>query len=162
MRTERFMMAAAVVALAVLAAVGAPACRGRKSPAVPGGPLSGEITLDGVKAVLGTANDYASGVLDVSRGSDELIIAYRYYDVDQQNYETDFASELAPRVQALFKRFPTLERVRFQVTANNPVTAGLWESFAEFELDRKTVEEIHWTGFLARYILDLVIKNKRT
>ncbi len=164
MRTERFMMAAAVVALAVLAAVGAPACRGRKSPAVQGAPLSGEITLDGVKAVLGTANDYASGALDVTQGSgsDQLIVAYRYYDVDLQNYESDFASELAPRVQALFKRFPTIERVRFQVTANNPVTAGLWEPFTEFELDRKTVEEIHWTGFLARDILDLVIKNRRT
>lgn len=72
------------------------------------------------------------------------------------------AAGLAPRVRSLFKRFPTLDRVHFQVTSNNPVTAGLWEPFTEFALDRKTVEEIHWTGFLARYILDLVIENKKS
>lgn len=161
MRTELLIKAAGVVALAVLSAIGAQSCRGRESSAAQGAPLTGEITLDGVKAVLGAANDYASGVQDVTQGRGELIVAYRYYDVDLQNYESDFAAELAPRVQSLFKRFPTLDRVHFQVTSNNPVTGGLWEPFTEFALDRKTIEEIHWTGFLARYILDLVIKNKK-
>jgi hypothetical protein len=161
-RIEQSVKIAGAVALAALVVVAAAACRGGKAPATSGAPLSGEITTDGVKTVLGAANDYASGVVDVTQGQGEVIVAYRYYDVDLQNYETDFAAELAPRVQALYKRFPSLDRVHFQVTANNPVTAGLWEPFTEFVLDRKTVEEIHWTGFLSRYLLDLVLKNKKT
>jgi len=161
-RTERLIRTAGIVVLAVLAGAGGQACRGGKAPTAQGAPPAGDITLEGVKTVLGAANDYASGVLDATQGNGELIVAYRYYDVDLQNYESDFANEIAPRVQALFKRFPTLDRVRFLVTSNNPVTPGLWEPFTEFVLDRKTVEEIHWTGFLARDILDLVIKHKKS
>jgi hypothetical protein len=147
--------------LAVLAIILAAACRGKKEEPA-GGAAAGPITLDEVKSVLGTANDFASGVVDVTQGNDELIIAYRYYDADLENYETDFASEMAPRIQALYKRFKTLDRLHLQVTSNTGTTPNLWQPFTEFVLDRKTVEEIHWTGFLARYLLDLVIKNKRS
>jgi hypothetical protein len=162
MRADRLTKIAGVVALAFLAAAFSGACRGRKGPDISSAPLATGVTVDEVKAVLGTANDYASGVLDVTQGNGELIIVYRYYDVDLQNYETDFASEMAPRIQSLYKKFATLDRVRFQVTSNSAATPGLWQPFTEFVLDRKTVEEIHWTGFLARYILDLVIKNKKS
>jgi len=119
------------------------------------------ITLEAVQSVLGKANEMASGVVDISQGTDELLIAYRYYDVDLENFESDFAAEMAPRIQALYKKFKTLNRVHFQVTANNPTTDG-WRPFLEFVLDRKTVEEIHWTGFLARYLLDLAVKRRLT
>jgi len=162
MRTNVLMRTAGIVFLAFLAAGLFVACQGHKAPEARNAPVSAEITLDGLKSVLGTANDYASGVVDLPRGDGEPIVAYRYYDVDLQNYETDFASEMAPRIQALYKKFGTLDRIRFQVTSNSPVTQGLWKPFTEFELDRKTVEEIHWTGLLARYLHDLVIKNKRS
>jgi len=136
-------------------------CQQKKAEAALGASAVDSITLNEVKAVLGTANDFASGVLDVTQGNEELIIAYRYYDADLQNFETDFATEIAPRVQALYKRFKSLDRVRFQVTANTASARELWQPFTEFALDRKTVEEIRWTGFLAKYILDLVLKNKR-
>jgi len=163
MRTDRSARVAVAAVLFVLAVGFSAACRGGNGPEASSSvPLSSPVTLDQLKSVLGAANDYVSGVVDVTQGTGELIIAYRYYDVDLQNYETDFASEMAPRIQALYKKFGSLDRVRFQVTSNNPVTAGLWQSFTEFSLDRKTVEEIHWTGFLARHILDLVIKNKKS
>jgi len=148
--------------LALLAVVLAAACQGKKAAEPMAAAAVGPVTLDEVKSVLGTANDFASGVVDVNQGNSELIIAYRYYDADLQNYETDSASEMAPRVQALYKKFKTLDRVHFQVTSNSGSTPNLWQPFAEFVVDRKTVEEIHWTGFLARYLLDLVIKNKRS
>ena len=120
------------------------------------------VTLEAVQSVLGKANEMASGVVDISQGRDELVIAYRYYDVDLENFESDFATETAPRVQALYKKFKTLDRVHFQVTANNASMTGEWRPFVEFVLDRKTVEEIHWTGFLARYLLDLTVKRRLT
>ncbi len=148
-------------ALAVLAAGLTVACQGKKGGTSAGPTAAGEVTLDAVKPVLGTANDFASGVIDVTQGSGEVIIAYRYYDADLGNYEADFASEMAPRIQALYKKFKTLDRIHFQVTANSATAPELWQPFAEFMVDRKTVEEIHWTGFLVKYLEDLVIKNKK-
>ncbi len=120
------------------------------------------VTLDQIKSVLGTAMDDVSGVLDVTQDEGEILVAYRYYDLDQENFETDFAQELAPKIQLLYKRFKTLDRVHLQVTANVPSVPGLWKPFTEFTIDRKTVTEIHWTGFLARYLLDQTIKNRKS
>jgi hypothetical protein len=147
--------------LAFLAAAFSAACQGKKAGEATNAPGVEMVTLDGVKSVLGTANDYAPGVVDVTNGDGEVIIAYRYYDADLQNFETDFASELAPKIQAFYRKFKTVDRIRLQVTANAVSTPDLWKPFAEFSLDRKTVEEIHWTGFLARYLLDLVLQSKK-
>lgn len=149
------------ILLAILGVAFSAACQGKKAEGTVRAPAVEAVTLDEVKSVLGTANDYASGVVDVTSGAGEVIIAYRYYDADLQNYETDFASEMAPRIQALYKKFKTLDRLHLQVTANSDSTPNLWKPFAEFELDRKTVEEIHWTGFLARYLLDQVLQSKK-
>jgi hypothetical protein len=159
MRAESRAKTAGLV-LVALAVVCLAACQNRKAPSART-VADGELSLADARSALGTAGDYASGVVDVTHGSGVLIISYRYYDADLENYETDFASEIAPRIQALFREYRTLDRIRLQVTSNSPVTSGLWQHFADFELDRRTVEEIHWTGFLARYILDLVIKNRR-
>jgi hypothetical protein len=156
------IMVYGIVLLALLAAAVTTSCQSKKAAEPTKVEAVEPITLDDVKSVLGAANDYASGVVDFSQGIDEVIIAYRYYDADLQNYETDFASEMASRVQALYKKFRALDRIHFQVTANSPTTPNLWRPFTEFVLDRKTVEEIHWTGFLARYLLDLAIKNRKT
>ena len=119
------------------------------------------ITINDVRSVLGAANDFVSGVLDFSPGDEEVIITYRYYDADLDNYETDFANEIAPRIQALYKRFKTIDRVHFQVIANSVTEPVTWKPFTEFVTDRKTLEELHWTGFVARYVMEQVIKNKK-
>jgi hypothetical protein len=120
------------------------------------------VTLEDVRSVLGTPRDDSSGVSDFSEGGGgELIIAYHYYDVDEDNYETDFSSEIAPRVQHLYRRFKNLDRIRFQVITNDPSASPMWKPFSEFSMDRKTIEKLHWTWFVARDILDQVLKNKR-
>lgn len=134
------------------------ACRGKKVGPAPG---AGPITLDEAKAVFGVANDYASGAVEVNMGENEVIIAYRYYDVDLQNYEADFAAEVAPKIQAFFRKFQTVDNLRLQVMANDASTPGLWKPFSEFRLDRKTTEKIHWTGMLAKYIEGQVLKAKK-
>lgn len=141
----------------LLAAVPA-ACRAKKTEPAPG---ESRITLDEVKAVLGIANDYASGAVDLTKGEGEVIVSYRYYDVDLQNYEADFSAEVAPRVQAFFRKFKTVDNLRLQAMANDASTPGLWKPFSEFTLDRKTVEKIQWTGLLAKYIEEQVLKSKK-
>jgi opacity protein-like surface antigen len=120
-----------------------------------------ELTLPDLRSVLGTPMDDASGVSDFSRGDNgEISIAYHYYDVDRDNYETDFASEIAPRIQTLYKKFKNLDRVRFEIVTNDPATVQ-WKPFAHFSMDRQTLEKLHWTWFVARDILDQVLKNEK-
>ncbi len=154
------ILSAALLALLIFSFPAA--AQGRQTPPPKNVHAVEPVTLDQMRTVLGTAMDDVSGVLDVTRGDGETLVAYRYYDVDQENFETDFAQELAPKIQILFKKFKTLDRVHLQVTANVPSEPGLWKPFTEFTIDRKTVTEIHWTGFMARYLLDLVIKNRQS
>jgi len=121
-----------------------------------------EVTLSEVRTVLGTARDDHSGVSDFSQGDNgEVIITYQYYDVDESNYETDFAMDITPRIQQMYKRFKNFNRVRFEIVTNNPSAPPLWMPFAVFAIDRKTIEELHYTWFVSRYILDQVLKNKK-
>lgn len=146
------------VLIAFLFAALPAACRAKKAGPAPGAePMS----LDEVKAVFGAANDYASGAVDVNHGENEVIVAYRYYDVDLQNYEADFSAEAAPKIQAFFRKFKTVDNLHLQVMANDASTPGLWKPFSEFTLDRKTVEKIQWTGLLAKYIEEQVLKTKK-
>ena len=121
-----------------------------------------ELTLPEMRTVLGTPRDDSSGISDFSQGDDGgIIIAYHYYDVDQDNYETDFASEIAPKLQSLYKKYKNLDRVTFEIVTNNPDAPPLWKPFSEFTMDRKTLEKLHWTWFVARDVLDQVLKNEK-
>ena len=122
----------------------------------------GELTLPDMRVVLGTPGDDTSGVSDFSQGGNgEIILAYRYFDVDQDNYETDFASEIAPKIQGLYKKFKSIDRVRFEIMTNKPTDYPEWKPFSMFTMDRKTLEKLHWTWFVARDILDQVLKNEK-
>jgi hypothetical protein len=81
--------------------------------------------------------------------------------VDRDNYETDFASEIAPRIQNLYAKFKNIDRVRFEIVTNNPAAPPLWKPFSLFTMDRQTLEKLHWTWFVARDILDQVLKNEK-
>jgi len=97
----------------------------------------------------------------LTKGADELVINYRYYDADLENYETDFASEIAPKIQALYKKYPSLDNIHFRVTTNSASPPPLWKPFVNFTVDRKTVEGIRWTGFLTRYLLELILRSEK-
>lgn len=153
-----FSVAAAVLVLATVSA----AAQTKPAPQQPKEKVINEVTLSEVQSVLGKAVDDYSGVSDFSQGDNgEVVIAYRYNDVDLANYETDFASEITPKIQAMYKKFKNFNRVRFQIVTNNPSGTPFWVPFSEFTIDRKTIEELHYTWFVARYILDQTLKNKR-
>jgi hypothetical protein len=118
-------------------------------------------TLDVLKPVLGEAKDDISGILDVTGNAQELIISYRYYDVDLKNYDDDMVRELAPKIEALYKRFKALDRVAFHVITNNPLVPGVWKPFVDFALNRKTIEQLAWSGILTQDFFKLVIELKR-
>lgn len=151
-----------IAAAALMAAGPAAAQQALKAPAANPNKAVEGLTLEDVRSVLGTPGDDLSGVSDFSLAQGgAVVIAYRYYDVDQDNYEADFASEIAPKLQALYRRFKSLDRLRFEIITNNPQAPPLWTPFSQFEMDRKTLEKLHWTWFVARDIVDQVVKNKK-
>jgi hypothetical protein len=151
-----------LIGASLLAALPAPA-RQTSAMAGPAGQKAGlALTLESVQSVLGVPKDDISGAAEFGLGlNGEAVINYHYYDVDQDNYETDFASEIAPRMQLLYKKIKDLDRVRFKISMNDPATPLLWEPFSEFSMDRKTLEKLQWTWFVTRDILDQVLKNEK-
>ena len=160
---KKLMLPGTLIGLLIFGLTAASAlAQAKPTPAPEKEKVVNEVTLSEVRAVLGTARDDHSGVSDFSQGDNgEVIIAYHYYDVDQANYETDFASEITPKIQHMYKKFKNFNRVRFEIVTNNPSAPPLWIPFSEFVIDRKTIEELHYTWFVARYILDTTLKNKK-
>lgn len=152
---------AGLVFLAVMLAGSLAACKGKQADELT--PVSKEevYTLDVLKPVLGQAGDTTSGILDVTGDARELIVYYRYYDDDQKNYDDDMVRDLAPKIEAMYKKFPGIRRVVFDVTMNDPLSPGVWKPFVKFALNRKIVEQISWSGILADNFFKSVIELKR-
>lgn len=151
-----------LILAALLAAVPVSAQQMSRTAVPVGQKVAPAVALGDIQSVLGAPKDDASGVSDFTLGNDgEAVIAYRYYDVDQDNYETDFASEIAPRLQMLYKKLKGLDRVRFEVLISDESASPMWKPFSEFAMDRKTLEKLHWTWFVSRDILDQVLKNAK-
>jgi hypothetical protein len=152
---------AGVVFLAVLLAGSLAACKGKKDDGLK--PLSKEevYTLDVLKTVLGQAGDTTSGILDVTGDARELIIYYRYYDDDQKNYDDDMVKDLAPKIEAMYKKFPGIHRTVFHITTNDPLSPGVWKPFVDFTLHRAIVEKVSWSGILTADFFKNVIELKR-
>lgn len=149
----------AILALMIVGALAA--CKGKKSEALKPVDEQEVYTLDVLKPVLGEAREDNSGILDVTGDATELIVSYRYYDNDMQNYDDDMVKELGPKIEALYAKFKKLDRVVFQVTTNNPLAPGEWKPFVNFAVNRKMVDEFEWSGMLTADFFKNVIELKR-
>jgi len=118
------------------------------------------VSLETLKPILGEAKDDMPGVLDVTPGENEVILSYRYYDADMQDIDNDMVTELAPKIQALYKDFKTLDRVVFQISVNSE-TPGEFKPYSSFALTRKIVDEIQWSGLLAEDFIRSVLEHRR-
>jgi hypothetical protein len=162
MNLSKTVVTLALGGFLALGLAAAPAARDQARPQGQAEKAVKAVSIDDVRSVLGAARDDLSGVADFSQGDNgEVVIAYRYYDADQANFEIDFANEIAPRIQSLYKAIKGLDRLRFQVVVPGSSGAPMWAPFADFQMDRKTIEELHWTGFVARYILEQVLQDRK-
>jgi len=118
------------------------------------------VSLETLKPVLGEAKDDMSGVQDVTQSEGEVVLNYRYFDADLQNIDNDMVTELAPKIQALYKNFKTLDRVVFRISINS-ATPGEWKLYSGFALTRKIVGEIQWSGILAEDFLRAALEHQR-
>jgi hypothetical protein len=152
------LLLSALVVLAALSALGA--CQKKAADKNKPAELV-TYNAETLKPVLGLAQDAVSGILDVTGPANDLNVTYRYYDVDLKNYEDDMVKEMAPKIEALYKKFKDLDRVAFHIITNNPNAVGEWKPFMDFSLTRKTVSEISWSGLLTADFFKATIELKR-
>jgi hypothetical protein len=119
-----------------------------------------EIRADDLKPVLGEARDDQSGVVDCTNAEDVFIIDYRYYDSDLQNIDQDMVTEMAPKIQALYKKYPNIDRVRFQIQINS-TTPGEWRPYVSFVITREIYERTVWSGVMAEDFLQNMLELQR-
>ncbi len=63
---------------------------------------------------------------------------------------------MAPKIQALYKKFRSLDRVTFEVTANDPGTLGIYKPFVKFTVTRRVAAKLRWSGIMGEEFLTAV------
>ena len=149
-----------LVLLAVAVAGFFGACKGKEAEEVKTVEQAGTVNKETLSPIFGEAKDDVSGLMSVAPDGAQLTLGYRYYDADLQNLDNDLVMELAPKIQALYKDFHSLDRVVFEVTVNGE-TPGEWKPYISFTLTRKIVDEIQWSGILAEDFLRSALEHKR-
>jgi uncharacterized protein YcfL len=154
--------------LGLLAAFAMTGCKGKESsqasiqapaiekPAVP----SDEITMDSVAAILGRAGADQSGIFAFNKSGEELQVTYHFYRLHQRRMEPFIGPDLAPKIQALYKKFPSIDRVFFRVDAFIRTDDIQWKPYCTFVTTRKLMQETNWTNLLAKDFFEVVLELK--
>jgi hypothetical protein len=133
-----------LLALAGLAAVMAPACKAKA-------PASAEnITLEAVVAVMGRASGSSSGVSELTKSGDSYTINYHLMLPSQNDFDTLIGSDLAPKIEQLYKTFKTLDNVTFTVETGDISNPANVQPYCSFDMTRRIYNQLNWTNLLAR------------
>jgi hypothetical protein len=143
MKTDRnSLFVYGLLALAILAAALMPACKS-KAPAQ-------DITMDSVAVVMGRPSGSASGVSELAKDGETYIINYHLMIADMKDFDVVIGSDLAPKIAALYKAFPKLDKVTFTVETGDPSNPANVNPYCDFDMTRKVYGQLNWTNLLAR------------
>jgi hypothetical protein len=133
-----------LLALAVLAVSLMSSCKA-KAPAP-----AEEITIDAVAAVMGRASGSSSGVSEMSKTGDSTTINYHLMVPEKKDFDVLIGTDMAPKVEQLYKTFKTLDKVTFTVETGDISNPANMQPYCEFDMTRKIYEQLNWTNLLAR------------
>jgi hypothetical protein len=111
-----------------------------------------------VAEVLGKADAENSGVFDVVRGDTEYWIVYHFYTPEAKDIDDDIGIDIAPKIQALYQKFKSLDRVHFVVDVFHAGLSVDWAPYCSFVTTRKIIDETDWTNFLAADFFKAVLE----
>jgi len=135
-----------VAAMIVLAAMSISACKGKM-----GGPASAEtLSLEALTKVMGKAEGQISGVHEVSKTADGYEINYHLYLSEQSDFDHVIGTDLAPRIEKLYKTYDALDKVTFSVETPDPSNTAEWRPYCAFDMTRQIYKQLNWTNLLAR------------
>jgi hypothetical protein len=135
-----------VVAMIILTAAFFSACKGKT-----GAPAEAEsLSLEAVTAVVGKAGAEISGASELTKTADGYEINYHLYLAEQQDFDGQIGADLAPKVEKLYKAFPSLDKVTFSVETPDPSNTAEWRLYCSFDMTRQIYKQLDWTNLLAQ------------
>ena len=144
--TMKWLALFGVVALIILTTISISACKGKT-----GTPTEAEsISLEAVTAVMGKAGAEISGASELNKTADGYEINYHLYLAEQQDFDGQVGADLAPKVEKLYKTFPSLDNVTFSVETPDPANTAEWKPYCSFDMTREIYAQLNWTNLLAR------------
>jgi hypothetical protein len=114
------------------------------------------INLATVSDILGKGHDEYSGVFDLAKGDTEYWIVYHFYTPEAKDIDDDIGVDLAPKIQSLYKKFKTIDRIQFTIHAFHAGSSLEWKPYCSFILTRKIINETNWTNLLATEFFKVV------
>jgi hypothetical protein len=167
MRLHRSPRLILFLGLAVLAALSLAACRGQEKAAVPAPAVekaavspAEELAVEALSSVLGKGEAENSGITDAIKGENELTIIYHFYEARKQGLEDRIGPDMAPKIQALYRKFKTIDRVVFKVDIFERRDVIEWRPYCSFATTRKLIDETNWTNFLLKDFFKVVLELK--
>ena len=118
------------------------------------------MTVDALASVLGKGEAENSGIVDVAKGENEAIISYHFYEARKKGMEERLGPDMAPKIQALYKKFKTIDRVVFKVDVFERRDVIEWRPYCSFATTRTLIDETNWTSFLLKDFFKVVLELK--
>ena len=117
------------------------------------------ISKDMLISIFGNGGGSTSGLIDFAQSSDELQISYYLYIEDMSIFDEEIEKDLAPKIQAMYQKFPEIDRTAF--TVNVPRTGEVpYRPYVSFAVTRKLVEETNWMNLLELEFFKVVMEVK--
>jgi hypothetical protein len=145
MKKKRISLSVSVLFLAFLTAVCLPACKEKEGTPAP----AKGITLETFAAVLGNAEAQNSGITELEKTDQGLVVNYHLYLAVPQDFDQLIGKELAPKIEKLYKTFEGIDNVTFDVATPDPAGTGEWRPYCSFDMTRKIYSQLNWTNLLA-------------
>jgi hypothetical protein len=143
---KKLLKAFGFITLALLAAIALSACKEKaEAPA-----RSEVVSLATVSAVMGRASGANSGVSELTETNEGFTINYHLYLPEQKDFDALIGTDLAPKIQELYKTFKTIDKVTFTVETGVTANPPSLQPYCSFEMTRKIYNQTNWTNLLAR------------
>jgi hypothetical protein len=107
------------------------------------------ITLQTLATVLGKADTQTSGIADLEKTDQDLVVTYHLYLSQPQDFDELIGNDLAPKVEQLYKTFTTIDKVKFAVETPDLAETGRWRPYCSFHMTRKIYNQLNWSNLLA-------------
>jgi hypothetical protein len=132
--------------LTFLIAIFIPACKEKEGTSA----QAEEITLQTFAEVLGKAEAQTSGIAELEKTGEDLVVKYYLYLPEPQDFDELIGKDLAPKIEQLYKTFKTLNKVKFDVETPDLAETGKWRPYCSFYMTRRIYNQLNWTNLLSR------------
>ena len=167
MKKHRWVSVLALLGLVVLAALTLAACKGGEKAAAPApalektaAPAVEEPTLEALYGILGKGEAENSGIVDLAKGENELIVTYHFYEARKKGLEDRIGPDMAPKIQALYRKYQSIDRVVFKVDVFERRDVIEWRNYCSFATTRRLIDETNWTSLLLKDFFKVVLELK--